>query len=265
MELLRQLIIWVVKLLSRIALEVRVSGLEFIPPTGPAIVAMNHVNSIEGPVLYVTCPREIIGLGKVELWANPLTRALALSLRAIPVRRGEMDLNAVRLSVKALKDGQVLGVAPEGTRSDHGRLQPARPGIVLLALRVPETPIVPVASYGQEKYRKNLRRLRRTEVSVAFGPPFWLESGVERVTRQVRQQMTDEIMMQIAALLPPENRGVYSDLGSATERYLRFRPGTESSLQRALRSDQVAAEAVDHGGLPARATDPQPPRRDRGQ
>jgi 1-acyl-sn-glycerol-3-phosphate acyltransferase len=248
----------VIKLLTRIALKVTVSGLELIPPSGPALLAINHINSIEGPLLYVTCPREIIGLGKVELWSNPITKPLAMSLKAIPLRRGEMDLNAVRLSLKVLQEGKVMGVAPEGTRSNHGRLQPARPGIVLLALRVPETPIVPVAIYGQEKYRKNLRRLRRTEVSIAVGQPFWLDPGDGRVTREMRQQMTDEIMMQIAALLPPQNRGVYSNLGSATEDYLRFEAGTESSLQRALRSMPPASEAVDHGGLPAGIGDAQP-------
>jgi len=244
MELLRRLVVVVVKLLCRIALKVQVTGREHIPLQGPTIVAINHVNFIEGPLLYVTWPREIIGLGKAELWSDPLIKPLAMALKAIPVRRGEMDLTAVRLSTRVLQEGQVLGVAPEGTRSHDGHLQPAKPGIVLLALRLPETAIVPVAIYGQEKYRENLRRLRRTEVNMAIGQPFWLEPGDGRVTPEARQQMVDEIMMQIAALLPPEYRGVYSNLDSGTERYLRFQPGRESSLQMAKRSSQSAAHAL---------------------
>jgi 1-acyl-sn-glycerol-3-phosphate acyltransferase len=164
----------------------------------------------------------------------------------IPVRRGELDLNAIRLSVKALREGKVLGLAPEGTRSHHGRLQPARSGLVLMALRAPEAPIVPVAIYGQEKYRQNLSRLRRTEVNMVVGERFWLDAGGERVTHKMRQQMTDEIMIQIAALLPPEYRGVYSDLASATEDYLRFETGAESNLQKTLHSSQPAPAPTEH-------------------
>ncbi len=246
MSLVRQLTIWVVKFLCRIALEVQVTGFERIPLSGPGIVAINHVNFIEGPLLYVTWPRPLIALGKVELWSNPVLKLIAVSLEMIPIRRGELDLNAIRQAVKVLQEGKVLGLAPEGTRSWHGRLQPGRPGVVVLALRAPETSIIPVAIHGQEKYAESSRRLRRTEVSIVVGRPFWLEPGGERVTHAVRQQMTDEIMMQIAALLPPEYRGVYSDLGSATERYLRFQPGTESNLQEVLRLGQPAPEAAKH-------------------
>jgi len=232
MELIRQLTAGLVRLLSRLLLKVKVTGFERIPASGATIVAINHTNFIEGPLLYVTWPREIIGLGKAELWSNPILKLIVASLRLIPIRRGELDLNAIRLSMRALKEGKVLGLAPEGTRSHHGRLQRGRPGLVLLALRAPETPIVPVAIYGQDKYRQNLRRFRRTEVNMVVGQRFWLEPGEERVTHKMRQQMTDEIMMQIAALLPPEYRGVYSNLASATEHYLRFQPGAESNLQR---------------------------------
>ncbi len=258
MQVLRQLTAWVVKLLSRTLLRVKVSGLERIPRTGPAIVAINHINFVDGPLLYVTWPREIIGLGKAEIWANPILKPIAASLKMIPVRRGELDLNAIRMSVKVLREGKVLGLAPEGTRSHHGRLQPARPGLVLLALRAPETPIVPVAIYGQEKYRDSLRRLRRTEVNLVVGQRFWLNPGEERVTHEMRQQMTDEIMMQIAALLPPEYRGAYSDLASATEHYLRFEAGAESNLQGALRSSQAAPAAAKQLFPPPRSEEAHP-------
>jgi 1-acyl-sn-glycerol-3-phosphate acyltransferase len=76
-----------------------------------------------------------------------------------------------------------------------------------------------------------LLRLRRTEVTIVLGRALHLEPGDGKVTRKKRQQMTDEIMAQIAALLPPEYRGVYGDLEAATEQYLRFVPDTSSSQQ----------------------------------
>jgi 1-acyl-sn-glycerol-3-phosphate acyltransferase len=100
-------------------------------------------------------------------------------------------------------------------------LQQGHPGVVILALRS-GAPLLPVVYYGAENFRENLRRLRRTDFHIVVGEPFYVDAGGERVTRQVRRQMVDEIMYQMAALLPPAYRGVYSDLSAATEKYLTF-------------------------------------------
>ena len=93
--------------------------------------------------------------------------------------------------------------------------------------------MLPVVHHGGELIWRNVARLRRTDFHFVVGQPFYLETGGIRVTRQVRQQMTDEIMYQMAALLPPANRGVYSDLDSATEVYIRFPAGTDNNPPRA--------------------------------
>ena len=232
MKIVRWIFVVLVKILAKILLKVEVKGLEHIPAEGPVILAINHVNFLDVPLLYTLLPRETTALAKAELWRTPILNLMAISWGGIPVRRGELDLSAIRLALQALRDGKILGIAPEGTRSHHGRLQRGRPGIVLLALRVPEALILPMAIYGGEHFYRNLRRLRRTKVNIVFGQGFYLDLGSTKVTHAVRQAITDEIMMQIAALLPPENRGVYSDLSTATERYLRFPPGTTSNLQR---------------------------------
>jgi 1-acyl-sn-glycerol-3-phosphate acyltransferase len=169
------------------------------------------------------------GFAKVETWDNPGLRLLADLWGAIPLRRGQADMAALRQALKALEAGRILAVAPEGTRSGHGRLQPGHPGVVFLALRS-GAPLLPVVFYGGERFWDNLPRLRRTDFHIVVGHPFSLDPGGVRVTRQVRQQMVDQIMYQIAALLPPTYRGAYSDLGAAAETYLRFPPGVESNL-----------------------------------
>ena len=138
-------------------------------------------------------------------------------------------MDALRQALKALEAGHILAVAPEGTRSGHGRLQRGRPGVVFLALRS-GAPLLPMVYYGGELFWDNLPRLRRTDFHIVVGQPFYLDPGGVKVTRQVRQQMVDEIMYQMAALLPPAYRGVYSDLAAATEAYLRFPPGAASNL-----------------------------------
>jgi len=91
--------------------------------------------------------------------------------------------------------------------------------------------LLPVVHFGGELLWRNLPRLRRTGFHIVVGQPFYLDAGDIKVTRAVRQQMVDEIMYQMAALLPPAYRGVYSDLAAATEAYLRFPPDAESNLR----------------------------------
>jgi len=211
-----------IRLAARVLLRVRVLGLEHVPASGPGILVANHVNFIEPLLLFVTVPRHLTGLAKAELWNNPISRLWARSWGSIPIRRGEIDLNAIRSALQVIKQGGMLGLAPEGTRSHHGRLQRGRSGVVLLALRAPDALILPVGVYGQEQFYTNVRRLRRTPVQMVIGRGFYLNVGEGRVTHEMRQEISDEIMLQIAALLPEQYRGVYSDMPAAAPRYLRL-------------------------------------------
>ena len=215
----------IIKRLTRILCRVDDRQLARVPERGPLILATNHVNFLEAPVMYTHLhPRPMTGFAKAETWESPVLGMLADLWGAIPLQRGEADMSALRAALKALEDGQILGVAPEGTRSGDGRLQRGHPGVVLLALRS-NAPLLPVVYYGGELFWSNLRRLRRTDFHVAVGRPFYLSPNGTKITREVRQQMTDEIMYQMAALLPPAYRGVYSDLASATTTFLRFSDG----------------------------------------
>jgi 1-acyl-sn-glycerol-3-phosphate acyltransferase len=117
--------------------------------------------------------------------------------------------------------GRIVAVAPEGTRSNSGRLQRGYSGVVTLAQHS-GAPLLPLVYYGGEHFRKNLVRMRRTDFNIRVGRLFTLETGGIKVTRQVRQAITDEIMYQLAGLLPPVYRGVYANLESATQNYLHF-------------------------------------------
>jgi 1-acyl-sn-glycerol-3-phosphate acyltransferase len=204
-----------------------------IPDRGPLIILGNHVNFLEVPLLYVYFqPRPVLGFAKAETWDNPAKRFLFDLGGAIPLNRGEADVTAFRQALRVLEAGHILAVAPEGTRSGHGRLQVGLPGSVFLALRT-GAPLLPVVHYGGERFWHNLSRLRRTDFHVVVGQPFFLDPGGVKVTGRVRQQMTQEIMYQMAALLPPPYRGVYSDLSRATERYVRFPTGAQSNLNTA--------------------------------
>ncbi len=193
-----------------------------VPDRGPLIIVTNHVNILEVPIIYTHLqPRRVVGLAAAYRWENPLLRRLLDMAHAIPLHRGTADIAALRRAVAVLQDGSILLISPEGTRSGHGRLQRAHPGVVLVALRS-GAPLLPVVYHGSEEYKDNLRRLRRSDFHIAVGRPFRLDGGGGRVSRAVRQQMTDEIMYQLSALLPPKYRGEYSDLNSASTTYLAF-------------------------------------------
>jgi 1-acyl-sn-glycerol-3-phosphate acyltransferase len=225
---------WTIKALTHILCQIDDAQLARVPEKGPLIVVVNHVNFLEGPVLYThLLPRPMTGFVKAENLDHPFFGPLLFTLwKGIPVHRGEGDTTAFRIALQALKEGQFLAVAPEGSRSGHGRLQQGHPGTAFLALRS-GAPVLPIAVHGGETFWDNLSRLRRTDFHIVVGQLFHLDAGGIRVSGRVRQQMVDEIMYQMAALLPPAYRGVYSNLSAATEMYLRFPPDTESNLCRA--------------------------------
>lgn len=232
------------KQISRFICVVDDSQLAYIPASGPLILVTNHINFIEVPLLYTHLqPRPVTGFVKSETWENPAMALLFNLWEGIPLRRGEADLHAIRLGLKALQSGKILAVAPEGTRSGSGRLGPGHPGVVLMALQS-QAPILPVAYYGGEKLRANLTRLRRTPFRIVVGSPFKLRIPTGKVKKEIRQQMTDEIMYQLAALLPPEYRGSYSDLELASDSYLHFDAPHLNNLTRIHTEINRASHAV---------------------
>jgi 1-acyl-sn-glycerol-3-phosphate acyltransferase len=217
---------WVTSALCR----VDAGQLARIPTQGPLIIVTNHINFLEAPVIYTRLvPRPVTGFAKTETWDSAFLGWLFDMWGIIPIRRGEPDKTALKRGVQALKDGYILTIAPEGTRSHDGRLLRGFPGITMVAL-LSGAPLLPVAHYGHENYRQDLRRLRRTNFHVHVGRIFTLNSHGEKTTSEVRQRMTDEIMYQLAALLPPAYRGAYADFSMASTKYLVFSEGGNNDL-----------------------------------
>jgi 1-acyl-sn-glycerol-3-phosphate acyltransferase len=207
--------------------------LKHVPAKGPLILVVNHVNFLEVPVLLShLSPRPTSAMVKADNWDHFWARKFFEFAKSIPIRRGEIDFEAFRLARAALKNQRIVVIAPEGTRSNDGCLQKGRTGIVLLALRS-GAPLQPLVYYGGEKFREKVKHLRRTDFHIVTGSPFRLNRERASLSREVRQEITDEIMFQAAALLPPAYRGVYSDLSHARQEYLVFEPGVQSNLLRA--------------------------------
>jgi 1-acyl-sn-glycerol-3-phosphate acyltransferase len=213
----------VLKLLIQTICKLDAKELRRISKSGPAILITNHTTNIEGPAVYILIqPRQTTGLGKIELWQNRITRFLMKTWGIIPVHRGRVDSAALRASLRALKNGSLLGVAPEGTRSKTGNLKRGEKGAALLAVRS-GAPVYPSAQWGFRDIPKNLKRLRRTPVTIRVGRPFTVTMPPNtRPSAASLRQIADEMMYQIALLLPARYRGVYSDLSVMTTDYLQF-------------------------------------------
>jgi 1-acyl-sn-glycerol-3-phosphate acyltransferase len=201
----------VVAFLLHVVARELVLGRENIPRQGPLILAVNHLHWLDSPLVAVTFPyRAYVFAG--EKWAkNWLIGPLLRSVGAIFVRRGEVDRQALRQAMDDLRSGGVLGMAPEGTRSKTGALQEGRTGAAYMALRT-GVPILPVAISGQEKVFPTLRRLRWPTVRIVYGAPFYPPAVEGKASSADIEAFTEEIMYRLAAMLPPEYRGVYRDV-----------------------------------------------------
>jgi 1-acyl-sn-glycerol-3-phosphate acyltransferase len=197
--------------------------LKKIPLQGPAILITNHVTTLEGPLFYVNLrPRKTIAMAKSELFDKFISRIVLSTWGAIPVKRGAADMQAMKNCFKVLEEGNFLCIAPEGTRSKDGKLLRGKAGTTFIATQQ-KVPIIPMVHWGIIDLNKNARKLKRTNVTIKVGKPFFVEKKVEgRITSGDRQKMADEMMYQIATYLPEELRGYYSDLSKATSNYLTF-------------------------------------------
>jgi 1-acyl-sn-glycerol-3-phosphate acyltransferase len=219
---LRWFVLYLIAGITTILCSIEKSELEKIPADGPMILAMNHIGSIEGPLLRAHVrPRRVISLAKIETWDNKLMGWLFDLWESIPIRRGEVDLGALQGCLDCLSAGDFLGVAPEGTRSYDGKLLSGRPGIVLIGLHS-GAPIIPVVHWGVEDFPKNIKHLKRTDFHIRVGKAFTLDTNGEKVNSRLRQEISDEIMYQMAALMPEEYRGKYSHKIMPPMKYLRF-------------------------------------------
>lgn len=214
----RRLADWVLNIVARILFRLDVEGQENVPTRGPFIAMMNHIYFLDPVLVGLLTRRKVIIMSKIENYRNLLFRPILYLYGTFPVRRGELDMSAIRASLAVLERGQGLLMAPEGTRSRTKTLQQGQDGMAWLAVRS-QAPLVPVALSGQEHLWHNVRRLRRTPLRVVYGQPFVLQAE-GRLSREMRRQMTDEAMYRLAALLPPAYRGVYSDLERASSKYL---------------------------------------------
>jgi 1-acyl-sn-glycerol-3-phosphate acyltransferase len=188
-----------------------VEGTENIPRTGGVILTTNHMSRVDTPLLLISVPRKDLGALIAHKYRfNPVFAFLVWSTESIWINREITDFKALRAGVNMLRNGRILGIAPEGTRSRVGSLIKGKSGAALLADRSGAI-IQPVAIIGSEIMMNEIVHFRRPPITVRYGKPYTLPPIDRAYREEGLQKNTDEIMCQIAALLPEKYWGVYRD------------------------------------------------------
>lgn len=170
---LSKLLSW---LFLRIGFGLEVEGQEHVPAQGGCVIASNHVSYLDPLVVGVAAPRRLAFMARHTLFTKPLLGWWLRGVGAIPVRREEADLSAIRAAVHTLRQGIPMAMFPEGTRQEDGRLSTAKRGVGLLAVTA-GVPIVPVYLQGTFDAMPRGGGLHRAKIRVAFGPPVTYTNG----------------------------------------------------------------------------------------
>jgi 1-acyl-sn-glycerol-3-phosphate acyltransferase len=208
---MRNLLRSVLYILFRILTRLTVTGRENIPMTGSCLLTGNHLGIIDGPLIFCLIRRDdATGLVALKHKSNPAIRFIVDTAKGIWIDRTRTDFKALKEARTYLKNGGLVGISPEGTRSDSHALIQAKLGVAFLADKS-NALILPTAMTGSESSLKKMFTFKRPRVHVRFGEPYTMPPLDRQDRDACLQRNTDEIMCRIAALLPPAYRGVYAD------------------------------------------------------
>lgn len=202
---------WALQMLIRILVRIDQQGVERLPEAGPVLLYYNHIHYVDPFVIVglLRGKRYVVPIAKRELASGPIIGKWVSWFGVIYVERGKVDMKATRAGLAVLEHGDVLMMAPEGTRNkvDHS-LQPAQHGMALFVRRT--NPVLqPVAIWGTPDFPGAYKHFRRPVFHIRYGQPYRIA-----VPPDVRRQEADVVisklaMEELAALLPESMHGVY--------------------------------------------------------
>lgn len=175
-----------------------VIGIENFPKDGGILLCSNHIDNLDPPIVGICAPRPVNFMAKEELFRVPILKGILPKVHAFPVKRGLSDRQALKIALNTLKEGQVVGLFPEGTRNKTGKLGKGFSGAGFFALRG-NANVMPCAIIGPYKPFRKLK--------VVFGEPIDIEPYRERKAKA--EEVTEVIMSHIQVLLDehhPDNK-----------------------------------------------------------
>ena len=206
--------------------KVELYGMENIPDHGRYVIVFNHVSMVEIPFIAAFWPRTIEIIGALAVWSRGYQGIIARMWGGIQVDRTQYDRKVFKQVELILEAEQPLMISPEGTRSKEPGLLRGRPGVAYIIDKA-NVLVLPVAAVGNTyDFITEGFRFKRPTIQMIVGEPFDVPPVVGRgeVRRVSRQKNTDTMMARLAALLPEDYRGVYTE-------YEQILTGDYSSLE----------------------------------
>ncbi len=210
---MRKFVRWLIIAILNLIGDIEVITLDNVPSQGAFVIATNHIGIIDIAMFHYKFDRFDMFIPVAEKWEKiGWIRFLGRELNFLFVDRYNPDLKALRKMIALMGAGNSLVIAPEGTRSRSGALIEGKSGVAYLAARS-GFPVVPVAITGTEDrvVLDNVRHFRKSKITLTAGLPFRLPPLPKENREAALKQYTDEIMCQIAAILPERYRGVYAE------------------------------------------------------
>lgn len=172
-------------------------------PKGGLVLCCNHVSSLDPIVLCCFFPRPVYLMGKIELFRNRFVRAILGFVNSFPVNRHGVGRNSIAKAVQVLKNGNVFGIFPEGTRSVNGEIGETRRGVGLVAY-LGNVPILPVAIYNSKKDpRKNIGSKKHLflKVKIIYGEIIDTEAILSKYPKKEAIDIISETVMDNIKIL----------------------------------------------------------------
>jgi 1-acyl-sn-glycerol-3-phosphate acyltransferase len=220
--------------LLRIFFRPEIEGRENIPAEGGALLASNHLAVSDSFFLPLMVPRRVTFPAKIEYFTEPgikgrLKKAFFSGVGQIPIDRSGASAAQAALDtgVRLLREGNLMGIYPEGTRSPDGRLYRGKTGVARIALQA-GVPVVPVAMFGTDRANPiGSRMWRPTKIRIKVGAPldFSRYSGLDG-DRFIERSITDEIMYALMELGGQE----YVDMYAAKAKQTAGEPARRAAL-----------------------------------
>jgi 1-acyl-sn-glycerol-3-phosphate acyltransferase len=188
----------VAQILTKLLFNLEVEGSQFIPKHGGALIVSNHQSNLDPVVLGAFLDRPLNFVGKAELFANPFAAWIMHRLNAFPLRQGKGDIGAVKETINRLREGHILNLYPEASRTPDGQIHPFERGVGLIVRRanVPVIPATIIGAFDAWPIHRSIWRMK--PIRVKFGPPLNLTglhsdkeitAAIEREVRRMFQEM----------------------------------------------------------------------------
>ena len=194
-KFLKGIIKWIVRgalyIWFKIFYGAKIEGLENVPKEGPVIFCGNHRSYLDPPLMVVTAKRDMKFLAKEELYKNKFLAFLGWAFEAIPVKRDEKDVAAIKESLKVLKRGDCIALFPEGTRNGLKKGEKVKDGVAFFAVRS-GAKVVPCGIRGGTKENRR--------ITITYGKPLDYSKFKGEKDKEKLDEITNEIMNNIIQL-----------------------------------------------------------------